>query len=534
MEHPFTAGPGALTRRRFFEQLAAAGGMSLFLSGLDALGFSQASAQEAPPALSGGSKGKKVIVLGAGLAGMTAAYELGKAGYDVQVVEARTFAGGRCQTARRGFSHTDLAGYSQHCSFDEGQYINHGPWRIPYHHRSTLHYTKLFGVQLESFVNDNDAAYVYFEKGAGPLKGRPVRKGQVAADMRGYAAELLAKVGRKGALDAPLSREDQERFIEYVVQEGRLDPSDLSYRGTPGRGYDLAPGAGVDPGPGKPSTPYRFKDVLDSRAWHVLSSVAEYEQQRTMLQPVGGMDQIAKAFEREVGRHIRYGTRVERISQDGAGVTVMVRDSAGQASTLKADFCICTIPLSVLRGIDMAVSQAFSDAMADVAYAPVNKIGLQMKRRFWEEDHAIYGGHVYTDLAGVNSISLPSWGWQAQKGVILGYYAFGSEAARISALPPAERTAFALAAGQKIFPQYQESFETAFSFSWHLAEHNLGGWAEWSEDGRKTAYPLLCKGEGRIYLAGEHLSYLGGWQAGAIESAWQQAASLHARVQQEA
>ena len=77
-------GPGSrspLTRRRFFEQLAAVGGVSLAMAGMDALGFGFASAATAPPSLSGGAKNTKVIILGAGLAGLTAAYELGKAGY---------------------------------------------------------------------------------------------------------------------------------------------------------------------------------------------------------------------------------------------------------------------------------------------------------------------------------------------------------------------------------------------------------------------------------------------------------------------
>ena len=140
---PLSEAGGVLTRRRFFESLAAFGGVSLAMAGMDALGFGFASAQTAPPKLEGDSKGTKVVVLGAGLAGMTAAYELTKAGYQVQVIEARSFAGGRCQTARKGFQHTDLVGNNQTCEFDEGLYINHGPWRIPYHHRSTLHYTKL-------------------------------------------------------------------------------------------------------------------------------------------------------------------------------------------------------------------------------------------------------------------------------------------------------------------------------------------------------------------------------------------------------
>ncbi len=530
MDSVSRAAAGVLTRRRFFEQLAAVGGLSLAMAGMDALGFGFSSAQAAPPALTGGGKGKKVVILGAGLAGLTAAYELSKAGYEVQVLEARSFAGGRCQTARKGFQHTDLAGNSQTCDFDEGLYINHGPWRIPYHHHSTLHYTKLFGIPLEIVVNDNDAAYVYFEKGAGALTGKPIRKGQIAADARGHTAELFAKIASKGDLDAALSPADRETFIAYLANEGRLSRADLSYTGTDGRGFEVAPGAGLNPG--TPSAPFPLSDVLSSKTWRVLSSVAGYEQQRTMFQPVGGMDQIAKGFEKHVGPAIRYSIVVDNIKQGPDGVKVSFQDAAGKPGEVAADYCICTIPLSVLKNIPMDVSKPFQAAMSGVSYAAVNKIGLQMKRRFWEEDHGIYGGHIYTDMAGIGSISLPSTGWQSQKGVILGYYAFGGEAARISARSPKDRAAFAVAAGQKVFPQYAESFETAFSFSWHLAEHNLGGWAEWSDEGRKDAYPILNDPDGRIYLAGEHLSYLTGWQAGAIESAWLQVAKLHARVQQ--
>ncbi|MCY1647091.1 flavin monoamine oxidase family protein [Caulobacter sp. SL161] len=528
------ASPAAsvLTRRRFFESLAAVGGMSLVLSGMEALGFSQASATELPPTLTGGAKNTKVIILGAGLAGMTAAYEMSKAGYQVQILEARDYAGGRCQTARKGFKHTDLLGNTQVCEFDDGHYINHGAWRIPYHHRSTLHYTKSFGVLLESFVNDNDASYVYFEKGKGPLNGKPVRKGEIAADVRGYTAELVAKAASAGALDAPLSGVDRERFIAYLVNEGRLSKSDMTYKGTEGRGFSVHPGAGVDPGPGKELEPFAFKDVLDSNAWRVLSSVTGFEQQRTMLQPIGGMDQIAKAFEKRVAPMIRYSTLVQKIKQSPTGVTVSFKGPDGKLGEVTADYCVCTIPLSVLKQIELDASAPFKAAMEGVAYAPVNKIGLQMKSRFWEDKHHIYGGHIYTDLPGIRSISLPSYGWQAQKGVLLGYYSFGGEAARISAMSPADRAAFAVAGGQKVFPEYAENFENAFSFSWHLAEHNLGGWAEWGENGRKEAYPILCEPDGRLYLAGEHLSYLGGWQAGAIESAWQQIAKIHARVQQ--
>ena len=186
-----------------------------------------------------------------------------------------------------------------------------------------------------------------------------------------------------------------------------------------------------------------------------------------------------------------------------------------------------------MSGIPSDVSKPFKAAMQSCSYAPVTKIGLQMKQRFWETKHEIYGGQCYTDEPGIGVISLPSTGWHGKKGVILGMYGVvPSDTIRISSLPPADRIKKALAGGQEIFPEYTESFEAGIVKSWHLDRYNLGGWANWTEEQRKSAYPLLCEPDGRIYLSGEHLSYLAAWQAGAIESAWQQIGKIHARVQQ--
>ncbi|WP_245620183.1 flavin monoamine oxidase family protein [Phenylobacterium immobile] len=519
-----------MTRRALIERLAMVGGVSLMMTGMQALGYGIASAAEGPPALPGSGAGKSVVILGAGVAGLAAAMELSKAGYDVKVLEARSFAGGRAQTARKGFTLTELGGDPQACDFDDGHYINHGPWRIPYHHYSTLHYAKSLKVPMELFNNDNDASYLYFEKGTGPLAGKPIRKGQVAADARGYAAEILAKVATRGGMDDLVTAADKEKLIAYMIAEGFLSPTDLAYHGADGRGFEVDPGAGVDPGPGKPSKPFAFTDVLNSGLWRVLSSVAHWDQQRTMFQPVGGMDQIALAMAKTLDGKISFSTVVEKVRQGAKGVEVSVTTN-GQRSTVKADYCICTIPLSVLRSVDLQVTPAFKAAINAPAYAPVGKIGLQMKSRFWEEKHAIYGGHVYTDDSTINSIAFPSSDWFAQKGVLLGYYNFGADAAKISGLTPDERAAHAVAFGQKVMPEYAANYEKSFSVAWHRVQYNLGGWVEWSEDARKEAYPILCEPDGRIYLAGEHMSYINGWQAGAIESAWQQVEKLHRRVQ---
>jgi monoamine oxidase len=526
--YPSAAG----SRRDFLAKAMAIGGSGFLLASMKAWGMDIASTQSAPPMLQGSGKGKTVVILGAGVGGMTAAYELGKLGYNCKVIEARSFAGGRCQTARNGKVLEELGGEKQVCNFDKGQYINFGPWRIPFNHRSTLHYTSEFDVPLELFNNDNDAAYVYSEHTQGALAGKRLRMMEVKADMRGYVDELLAKTLKSGAMDQQVTSEDKNLLIDYLVNEGYLSKNDLTYRGTEGRGFKVNPGGGISPGPGVPSDPLAFHDLLQSKLGHMYHSVHEFTQQATMLQPVGGMDQIAKAFEKRVGKMISYNTEVTNLVNQADKVEVHVKNTAtGKASVVTGDFCLCTIPLSVLGQIDNNFSDKFKTALKSASYMPVGKIGLQMGRRFWEEDDAIYGGHVFTDTKGINLISLPSGNWQGKKGTLLGYYSFAGDAAEISALSLKERTEYALAAGEKVFPgQYRKSFETSFSVAWHRVKYNLGGWANWTEETRASAYPVLFEGEGRTLLAGEHMSYLGGWQAGAIESSWLQIERIHKRL----
>src|SRR5256885_1590843 len=100
--------------------------------------------------------GKTVLVLGAGIAGLSAAEQLTRLGFTVKVLEAQNRAGGRNFTARRGTVITELtssgAAASQTCSFDDGLYVNLGPGRIPYHHRRLLAACRRFGVALEPFL----------------------------------------------------------------------------------------------------------------------------------------------------------------------------------------------------------------------------------------------------------------------------------------------------------------------------------------------------------------------------------------------
>lgn len=168
-------------------------------------------------------------------------------------------------------------------------------------------------------------------------------------------------------------------------------------------------------------------------------------------------------------------------------------------------------------------------AIRAVFYVPTGKIGLQFSRRFWEEDDHIFGGISRTNL-NIAQIWYPSSGYLGQKGILVGYYNFAAEAITVGHLPPQARTAHALKQGCNLHPQYDDTFETSFSVSWHKIPYTLGGWAFYSDLNRQTDYPVLNQPEGNIYLAGEHLSYLTGWMAGAFASAQQVVMTIHERV----
>ncbi len=163
-------------------------------------------------------KGASVVILGAGLAGMTAAIELEHAGYRVSVLEYNSRPGGRNWSLRGGDVYTELGGATQKCEFDAGLYLNPGPWRIPYHHYAILDYCRRFGVTLEPFIQLNHNAYLHSTNAFG---GKPQRIREIKADFDGGVAELLAKATKKGALDDAVSKRGSGNPARGAAVAGR-------------------------------------------------------------------------------------------------------------------------------------------------------------------------------------------------------------------------------------------------------------------------------------------------------------------------
>ncbi|MGN5633219.1 FAD-dependent oxidoreductase [Streptomyces sp. AC154] len=531
--HPSSVTPGD-SRRTFLRNVGITGGAGAMFATMGALGLAptaQAASREpayrAPSTGDFHLKGKaaaKVVVVGGGIAGLATAYELGKAGYDVTVLEARGRTGGRNFTVRGGDSTTDIHGVRQTARFSDGQYMNCGPGRIP-QWMVTLDYCRELGVPIEMFTNVNANAYIYNEKAG--MKA-PVRYRTAKADVYGYVAELLSKATDKGALDRQITADDQERLMEFLKDFGDIGDT-LDYTGSPRRGYRVDPAAAGTPGEELGSVP-SASEVFASGVGRYFAFEFEYDQAMLMFQPVGGMDRIPAALTRAIGeRRIRTGAAVTKITDTSHGVTVTYTRS-GRTRSIEADYCVAALPPNILARTAHNLGPAVQTALEACKPSSAGKIGLEYRSRWWESDHHIYGGITETDM-DLAHIWYPSYGHQGRRGTLIGYYNTGADADAYAALTPERREARAVAQGVKIHgDKYRTELATSFSHHWRQTPYLEASWHSLSGGPDAPVFAPLNRAAGRVYFAGDYLSYADAWQHGAFTSARKAVTALHARV----
>ncbi|HEX2253313.1 MAG TPA: FAD-dependent oxidoreductase [Thermoanaerobaculia bacterium] len=525
---------GGISRRRFLEMVGIAGGSAAVYETMTALGMINVpGAWAGPPQLAADlGRGRSVLVLGAGVGGLAAAYELRRAGFAVRLLEAAPRAGGRNFTVRRGDRIVEDGSPDQVCGFEPGQYLNAGPGRLPHHHRAILDYCERLGVALEIYVMESRANLFWTSKAF----GEAVTNRRIANDTRGHVAELLAKAVARDALDDDLSREDRQRLLDLLATFGVLDAADgYRYKGSSRSGYAVQPGLA----PGEPLPPLRLAELLASRFWErQFYQPEDYLWQPTLFQPVGGMDAIVHAFTTALGQlgvrveTNRPVTRVERLP-DAVRVRYRTPDGEGEA---QADFCVSNLPLPQLATrIDRAsFSPGYVAAVAAVPFAPTCKVGWQAER-FWERwpDPArpdvtpggrspIYGGISYIDHP-ITQMWYPSSGFldpKVTRGVLTGAYNYGDTAVAFGNLDLRRRLEVARDGGERLHPGFGRwiDFDEGLSIAWQKVPFLHGGWADWQAVD-PAHYRRLLAPDGRFQVVGDQVSQLPGWQEGAVRSA---------------
>jgi monoamine oxidase len=517
------------TRRNFLELVGKAGGAAAVYETMTALGLiNLPEAWAGPPALPPGSgAGKSVLILGAGIGGLTLAYELSKAGYHCEILEAQERAGGRSLTARRGAvitEESELHGTThQECKFDDGLYLNMGPGRLPYHHRRVLHYCEELGVPLEVYVMSTTANRYQTE---GAFGGKPQLNRRIANDTQGYIAELLAKAVRKGSLDQELGEADRAKLLDLLEVFGDLGAE----KGCPPEAYCGSTRSGC----AEPLTVFQectpaqkleLSALLKSDFWrHKFYQPIDFEWQPTLFQPVGGMDQIVEGFKRKIGKLIRYRSEVIDIRLQEAGVEVTYRDrGTGARTTTRADHCVSNIPLPVLNKIPSDLSPEYKGAIARGKFANTCKVGWQANRRFWETKDEIYGGISYIDNV-ITQMWYPSNDYFSQKGTLTGAYNYDDAAVALGDMTLAKRLDEARKGAIRLHAEFQDDLlvpqRLGLSIAWQNVPFQHGGWVDWgSDEADDKAYARLLAPDRGFYVVGDQVSTLPGWQEGAMMSA---------------
>lgn len=449
--------------------------------------------------------GKRVIILGGGIAGLVAAFELKRQGHEPLILEAQSRVGGRVKTIR---------------DFAPGLYAEAGAMRIPRVHDLTLAYCDLFGLQMRPFVMGNPRTLVF-------LNGQRMTSAEADAHPESLPFDLAEH--EKGKTWTQLWNEATREFRERYEAGGVGSLDELL------REYDQ----------------YSIREFLETRGFSegaielygVMSfresnmNVAVVEQLREivgksfedMQEIAGGMDLLPAAFYAQLKENIRFGAEVTAIEQSPDDVTIHYKDTAGRFS-VKGDYAICTIPFSVLREIEVlggGFTREKQKAIRELNYNASTKILFQVRERFWEQEDGIVGGTTSTDLP-VRRIAYPSYSNPDDaRGTLLASYTWGQDALRWGGMDSESMIEQALEDVEQIHPSIKQHFEVGATHAWYNDKWARGAFALFEPEQATRLYPAMVAPEGRVHFAGEHTSLYHAWIQGALESGLRAAKEVH-------
>ena len=446
---------------------------------------------------------KRVVVIGAGMAGLVAAYELERAGHDPIVLEAQNRVGGRIYTLRK---------------FAPGLYAEAGAMRIPRVHDLTLGYIEHFGLELRPFVMGNPKGLVH-------VGGRRMTAEQagltpddlgfvVAEHERGRSASQLWDEVTKDL--RAMVEADPVAGWEHIVREydGYTLREFLEVKGFSEGAIEM----------------YGVMNFVESGINNAVTE--EFREDfgkayEDMQEIVGGMDRLPNAFYGEIGDRIRFGAEVHAIDQGPDSVTVHFKTEAGRYS-VTGDYAIVTLPFSVLRQVEIMTpfSREKQRAIRQLNYSASTKILFQVSERIWETDDGIFGGATVTDLP-VRRLNYPTPDPTTARGMLLASYTWDQDAARWGAMDEETRLEEALEDVSKIHPRIREVYEVGASHAWYDDRFANGAFALFEAGQQTQLQEAIVSPEGRIHFAGEHCSLYHAWIQGALESGLRAARAIH-------
>ncbi|MDT8429258.1 MAG: FAD-dependent oxidoreductase [Pseudomonadales bacterium] len=515
-----------VTRREFLNLVAASSGTAAVLRVGAAAGLLPAASMAAVPELvQPASRRRKVVVLGAGLSGLSVAYQLNRAGYECTVLEASHRPGGRVFTIRSG-TLIDEIGNPQICEWDNDPdlYFNAGAARIPSTHSNTLHYCKELGVSLQIFINENKMAYIQDDNIMG---GKPIRNAEFTTSARGFMAELMAKGLEATQLDQPFTDAEAERIVMLLRTFGDLDENN-KFTGSSRAGYVKLDYLGHS----VQKEMIDFRDLMQANILRGVMSDNEGETGPILMTPVGGMDKIPYAFTRELGSLVKFKAPVRSVTMKDNGVDV-VFEQDGQEQLIEADYCFNCIPTHLMSGIKNNFPDDYTRSMKFIRRGVAYKAAFQAKERFWEKE-GIYGGITWTNQP-IRQIWYPTHGIHSQKGIVLAAYDYGN-GMHFTRMSQADRVEALYAQGEKVHPAYRELVEKPVTIGWHRMDHMLGCSARWGfmNDEAEQAYSTLQTPlNGRHYFIGDQISRHSAWMESAFQSAHWALADMDQRVRAE-
>ena len=358
---------------------------------------------------------------------------------------------------------------------------------------------------------------------------RKLRMRELRADWRGHTSEMLAKALCQESLDRADVDRGSRSPPRLVEARGRACPPICSMPAL--RAAGMSPRRVRATRLARVADPLALTDLIRTSFGPNLTT--ELALQMPMFQPVGGMDRIADALAARVS-NVTLGAEVQAIEQPDGRVRVRYKDSAGAGRQIEGAYAICAMPLTVLRDLAVDVAPEMRAAIGAINYASAGKIGLQFKRRFWEEDEGIFGGITRTDLP-ITQILYPSTGFLSKKGVLVGYYQNGPAAAAMGELPPAERLDARARAGQPDSSAVPEGVRERLldRLAARAVEPRRMGAVDRVAAASRVS-DTLNQPDRHVYLCGDHLTWTSGWMAGAFESARSVVSAIHERASREA